>query len=69
MQGRAGYGYQWWTTRGTAFRAADFFGQRIWIDLELKLIVVTQSAWPGATDTPSSQARQALIDAITAHFR
>ena len=69
MQGRAGYGYQWWTARGKAYRAAGIFGQGIWIDPELKLVVVTQSAWPGATDTPSAQARQALIDAISAHYR
>ncbi|WP_200380387.1 serine hydrolase domain-containing protein, partial [Rubrivivax gelatinosus] len=69
LQGRAGYGYQWWTTRGKAYRAAGIFGQGIWMDPELDLVVVTQSAWPGATDAPSAQARQALIDAITAHYR
>jgi len=69
MQGRAGYGYQWWATRGQTYRAVRIFGQVIWIAPELKLMLVTQSAWPGATDTPSPQARQGPIDAITVHFR
>jgi CubicO group peptidase (beta-lactamase class C family) len=69
LQGRGGYGLQWWTTAGKAYRASGIFGQGIWIDPELQLIVVTQSAWPGATDPQSAQARQALIDAISAHYR
>jgi len=69
VQGRGGYGLQWWTTRGKAYRAAGIFGQGIWIDPELNLIVVTQSAWPGATDPQSAMIRQALIDAITAEYR
>lgn len=69
LQGRGGYGLQWWTTNGRAYRASGIFGQGMWIDPELQLVVVTQSAWPGATDARSAQVRQALIDAITAHYR
>ncbi|MGM9482399.1 serine hydrolase domain-containing protein [Roseateles sp. NT4] len=69
LQGRGGYGLQWWTTRGKAYRASGIFGQGLWIDPELNLVVVTQSAWPGATDAPSALVRQALIDAITAKYR
>lgn len=69
MQGRGGYGLQWWTTRGKAYRAAGIFGQGMWIDPELQLVVVTQSAWPGATDPQSGRVRQALIDAISAQYR
>jgi len=69
MQGRGGYGLQWWTTRDTAYRAAGIFGQGIWIAPELDLVVVTQSAWPGATDAQSALIRQALIEAITAQYR
>lgn len=69
LQGRGGYGLQWWTTRGKAYRASGIFGQGIWIDPELNLVVVTQSAWVGATDQPSARVRQALIDAITASYR
>jgi len=66
LQDRAGYGFQWWTTPGKAYRAAGIFGQGIWIDPDINLVVVTQSAWPGATDVPAGTARQALINAITA---
>lgn len=69
LQGRGGYGLQWWTTSGKAYRASGIFGQGIWIDPELHLVVVTHSAWPGATDQPSAMVRQALIDAITAQYR
>ncbi|MDR7271127.1 CubicO group peptidase (beta-lactamase class C family) [Pelomonas saccharophila] len=69
LQGRGGYGLQWWTTRSKAYRASGIFGQGMWIDPELNLVVVTQSAWPGATDVPSAQIRQALIDAIAAQYR
>lgn len=69
LKGRGGYGLQWWTTPGKAYRASGIFGQGLWIDPELHLVVVTQSAWPGATDAQSAQVRQALIDAITAHYR
>jgi len=69
LQGRGGYGLQWWTTNGKPYRASGIFGQGIWIDPELNLVVVTQSAWLGATDQPSAMVRQALIDAIAAQYR
>lgn len=69
LKGRGGYGLQWWTTPGKAYRASGIFGQGIWIDPELNLVVVTQSAWPAATDPQSAQVRQALIDAIAAQYR
>lgn len=69
MQGRGGYGFQWWTTPGKPYRAAGIFGQGIWIDPELNLVVVTQSAWAGATDQEAGRVRQALTNAITAHYR
>ena len=52
LQGQGGYGSQWWLTPGRAYRAAGIFGQGIWIDPEIDLVVVTRSAWPGATDVP-----------------
>ncbi|MDM4764654.1 serine hydrolase [Pelomonas sp. SE-A7] len=69
LKGRGGYGLQWWTTTGKAYRASGIFGQGLWIDPELRLVVVTHSAWVGATDPQSAQIRQALIDAITTHYR
>jgi CubicO group peptidase (beta-lactamase class C family) len=68
MQGRGGYGYQWWTTNGVQYRASGIFGQGVWINPQKRLIVVTQSAWPGATDNAAGAARQAMIDAVEAAF-
>lgn len=69
LQCRGGHGLQWWTTRGMAYRASGIFGQGIWIDPPLRLVVVTQSAWPGATDAHSAMVSRALIDSITAQYR
>lgn len=66
---RSGYGLRWWTTNGKPYRASGIFGQGIWIDPALKLLVVTHSAWPTATDAQSAMARQALIESITARLR
>jgi CubicO group peptidase (beta-lactamase class C family) len=43
-----GYGFMWWTVEGPAYQAVGIFGQLIYINPELNLIVVTQSAWPAA---------------------
>jgi CubicO group peptidase (beta-lactamase class C family) len=68
LKGSGGYGYQWWVTNGMAYRASGIFGQGIWINPGKKLIIVSQSAWPGATDPQFGAARQAMIDAIEARY-
>jgi CubicO group peptidase (beta-lactamase class C family) len=45
-----GYGYQWWTIPGGYYAAQGIFGQVILIDPASKLVMVTSSAWPKATD-------------------
>jgi CubicO group peptidase (beta-lactamase class C family) len=61
--GRAGYGYQWWTTpRGYAARG--IFGQTIWIDPARKLVVAAFGAWPKATDRELGGARDAFFRKI-----
>ena len=64
MGGRAGYGFQWWTTPGVAYRAAGIYGQGIWINPDLKLVVVTQSAWDQAIDRDGMQRRALMISAV-----
>lgn len=59
-----GYGYQWWVTNGPAFRAVGIFGQMIYINPELDLVVVTQGAYKTATGRELSQRQGDLIDAI-----
>ena len=59
-----GYGYQWWTAPGPAYWAVGIFGQGIWINPDLKLVVVTQGAWTNAVDAVSSGRRKKMIAAV-----
>lgn len=43
--GELGYGYQWWTGPGDAYRGIGIMGQTLYIDPQRKLVVVIQSAW------------------------
>jgi CubicO group peptidase (beta-lactamase class C family) len=45
-----GYGYQWWTRDDGSFNAFGIFGQSMLIDPQRKLVAVTLSSWPQATD-------------------
>lgn len=68
MGGQGGYGFQWWLTNGPAYRASGIFGQGIWLNPEKDLVIVTLSAWPGATDNLFGQRRQLLVNAIEAVY-
>ena len=64
LGGKTGYGLQWWIKPGAAYRAAGIFGQGIWITPELKLVVVTLSAWDRAIDPDASKKAAAMLAAI-----
>ena len=49
-QAEDGYGYQWWTVNGGSYAAKGIFGQGIFIDPKRKLIFVSNSNWPQASD-------------------
>jgi CubicO group peptidase (beta-lactamase class C family) len=68
MNGQTGYGYQWWTSPGGIYEGQGIFGQRITINPAKQLVVVSWSAWPGATDPGSESAQAALMAAIDAHY-
>ncbi len=68
MNGAGGYGYQWWTSPGGIFRGQGIFGQQMWINPAKRLIVISWSAWPGATDPASGKARTAMVQAVESHF-
>ncbi|MCW4460736.1 beta-lactamase family protein [Sphingomonas sp. BT-65] len=55
-----GYGYQWWTLPGGYYAAQGIFGQVILVDPATKLVMVTSSAWPKATDQAMRQERLAF---------
>lgn len=61
-----GYGYQWWVTNGPAYRALGIFGQMIYIDPDLDLVIVMQGAYKTATGGEMSQRQRDLVDAIQA---
>lgn len=61
--GRAGYGYQWWTTpRGYAARG--IYGQTIWVDPERRLVIAAFGAWPAAVDRQLGGARDSFFRKI-----
>jgi CubicO group peptidase (beta-lactamase class C family) len=68
MNGAMGYGYQWWTTPKGPYEGQGIFGQRLYINPAKQLVVVSWSAWPGATDAKSDDAQSALMAAIDAHY-
>ena len=43
-----GYGFMWWILDGDASNANGIFGQQIYINPMLDLVIVIQSAWPTA---------------------
>ena len=59
-----GYGYQWWTGAGGSFFATGIFGQHIQFFPDDKLIVVSLSAWPTATDRERYRVREAYLNAV-----
>src|SRR5271166_7097102 len=59
-----GYGYQWWTGPGGVFYAQGIFGQQIMFYPAEKLIVVSLSAWPEATNRERSAVREAYTQAV-----
>ena len=61
-----GYGFQWWTGAGNTFDAIGIHGQLIHVDPARRLVVVTNSAWPEATNRERTFARLRILDAIAA---
>ena len=56
-----GYGLLWWLRRDHAFVAVGIYGQAIYINPPCRLVVVTHSAWPRATDHKLSAHREAFF--------
>ena len=60
-----GYGYQWWTYDDGSFAAQGIFGQSIYINPKLKLVIATFGNWPTAIDRKGLQlAREAFFKAV-----
>jgi CubicO group peptidase (beta-lactamase class C family) len=63
---RGGDGYQWWIGPSGTFFATGIFGQHIQFFPAEKLIVVSLSAWPTATDLDRRVTRDAYLEAVRA---
>ncbi len=59
-----GYGYQWWTGAGGTFFATGIFGQHVQFFPDEKLVVISLSAWPVATDRDRYKVREAYLEAV-----
>lgn len=59
-----GYGYQWWTIPGGLYAAQGIFGQVILVDPASRLVMVTSSAWPRASDPALREARLAFATRV-----
>ena len=61
--GEIGYGYQWWTGPGRAYRGIGIMGQALYIDPDRQLVIVIQSAWNRAGGPTNYGPQWAFIDA------
>lgn len=61
-----GYGYQWWVYPQGRYGAQGIFGQSILIDPARRIVIVTSSAWPKATDPKFSAERAAFQEKLIA---
>ena len=66
LGGGAGYGFQWWTSGDGTYGARGIYGQLIHINPARRLVIVTSSAWPKATEDHLAALRTRLIAAVTA---
>jgi CubicO group peptidase (beta-lactamase class C family) len=63
-QTKRGYGYQWWTFDDGSFTARGIFGQTIFIDPNLELVVAFNGNWPVASDIALNDKRFEFIDSV-----
>jgi CubicO group peptidase (beta-lactamase class C family) len=62
----SGYGYFWWMRPNGSYEAVGIFGQSITTFRDDRIVIVTNAAWPRATDREISALRTAFLDAARA---
>jgi CubicO group peptidase (beta-lactamase class C family) len=67
--GQSGYGFQWWTSEKGSFAGRGIFGQGIYIDPNLDLVIAVNANWPKASAKQYSQKRDTLYAYISQVFR
>lgn len=59
-----GYGYLWWTDTDGSFAAIGIFGQLIYVDPRLHLVIVQVASWPKPDSKDEVAARRAFVAAV-----
>ncbi|WP_395343836.1 serine hydrolase domain-containing protein [Ningiella sp. W23] len=59
-----GYGFQWWTSNDGSFEGKGIFGQGLFIDPQLDLVIALNSNWENASGGREIAARQAMYQRI-----
>jgi len=62
----SGYGYFWWMRPNGSYEAVGIFGQSITTFRDDRIVIVTNAAWPRATDRETSALRTAFLNAARA---
>lgn len=62
----SGYGYFWWMRPNGSYEAVGIFGQSITTFRDDRIVIVTNAAWPRATDRELGALRTAFLDAARA---
>ncbi|MFN9711884.1 MAG: serine hydrolase domain-containing protein, partial [Alphaproteobacteria bacterium] len=62
----SGYGYFWWMRPNGSYEAVGIFGQSITTFRDDRIVIVTNAAWPRATDREASALRTAFVKAARA---
>jgi len=69
MGGPLGYAYQWWIPPGEdgAFEAEGIYGQSIYVNPKLHVVIVQTSAWPDPLGGPELYEENGLVQEAIAH--
>lgn len=59
-----GYGYLWWTDTDGSFAAIGIFGQLVYVDPRLHLVIAQVASWPKADSDDEVAARRAFVAAV-----
>ena len=59
-----GYGYLWWLRDGGAFQGVGIFGQALFLDPSLDLVIAQHGAWPAAVNAEQRAHQRAALAAL-----
>lgn len=59
-----GYGFLWWTDADGSYAAIGIFGQLVYVDPRLHLVIAQVAAWPKADSGNEVTARRAFVAAV-----